>query len=299
MGRSIARALSAVGVRAIVVVDLPERERDLPAAPNVQFVPRNYLRLDRHDEVFAGVDSVIHLATDSHPEASMQDIERDAVNNIVPAIRILESCRHHSVRSVIFASSGGAIYGDSDDEQTGEDHPKAPMSAYGVVKLSIEHYLQLYHLHYGIRTYSLRIGNAYGPDQFRGAVIGSVANFMQKMARGRAIEVWGDGSIIRDYIYIDDIVKAYTTCVLGSGSLEPGNYNIGTGRGYSLRQVIDVIADVTGVAPDVRYKPGRPFDVHRIVLDPSKMQAASGWRAEIDLPAGVERMWRNMSASGG
>ena len=110
------------------------------------------------------------------------------------------------------------------------------------------------------------------------------------MTLGVPAEIWGDGSIVRDYIYIDDIVSAFRSCILHSRSLRPGNYNIGTGKGHSLNQVIDVICEVTGLSADVKYRPARPFDVHRIVLDPSKLNRESGWYAKIDLLEGIRRM---------
>ncbi|MFC1701752.1 NAD-dependent epimerase/dehydratase family protein, partial [Pseudomonadota bacterium] len=221
LGQSITLALSKKGVEEILVLDLPNREESVSAIPNVQFIGGSYLDLEKHDAIFANVESVIYLSTDSHPQASMIDVERDAKNNITPAIRMMESCRYHGVSSVVFASSGGTIYGNSEVTPLTEDHPKEPLSGYGVAKLAIEKYLHLYYLQFGLRTYSLRISNAYGPGQLEGAVIGSVANFLKKVTRGEPITIWGDGTIVRDYVYIDDIADGFARFVLDSSSIPP------------------------------------------------------------------------------
>lgn len=297
LGQSITRALSGAGIEEILVLDLPGREDAVSDIPNVKFIAGNYLNLETHDAVFTDIDNVIYLSTDSHPQASMVDIERDARNNINPAIRMMESCHFHGVGSVVFASSGGTIYGDSGGTRLTEDHPKDPLSAYGVVKLAIEKYLRLYYLQFGLRSYSLRISNAYGPGQLQGAVIGSVAHFLKQMVKGEPITIWGDGTIVRDYVFIDDIADAFTSCVLNSGSLQPGSYNIGTGKGYSLSQVIDLISEVTGLSAAVNYMAGRDFDVQNIVLDSSKMTKECGWHAQTELKEGIRQMFESVSSS--
>ena len=282
LGQSITRALSTKGVEEILVMDLPDRIGAVNTIPNVQFIGGNYLDLEKHDTIFANVDTVIYLATDSHPQASMIDIEQDAQNNIIPAIRMMEACRFHGVKSVVFASSGGTIYGDSQGVPLTEDHSKEPRSGYGIAKLAIEKYLRLYHLQFGLQTYALRISNAYGPGQLKGAVIGSVAHFLRKTVNDEPIEIWGDGTIVRDYVYIDDIVDGFVRCVLNAASLQSGSYNIGSGKGHSLNQVIELISEVTGLTTEVKYLAGRDFDVKSIVLNTSKMTMESGWQAQIE-----------------
>ena len=294
LGQSITLALSRAGVEEILVLDLPARAAAVSAIPNVKFIAGNYLDLEKHDAIFAGVDQVVYLSTDSHPQASMVDIERDALNNINPAIRMMESCVFHGVSGVVFASSGGTIYGDSGGVPLTEDHPKEPLSAYGVVKLAIEKYLRLYHLQFGLKSYSLRIGNAYGPGQLQGTVIGSVAHFLSQVVNDEPITIWGDGTIVRDYVYIDDIADAFTSCLLNTGSLQPGSYNIGTGKGHTLNQVIELISEVTGLSCNVNDLPGRDFDVHNIVLDPSKMKQHTGWCAQIELEEGIRRLFESI-----
>lgn len=295
MGEAITRTLLEMGLGQIRVLDLPERQATIDAIPGVEFVAGNYLDLDKHDAVFRDVDCVIYLSTDSHPQASMEDPEKDAQNNIIPAVRMMESCRHFGVGSIMFASSGGTIYGDSQGEPLTEEHEKAPLSAYGVVKLSIEQYLQLYHSQFGLRTFSLRISNAYGPGQLKGAVIGSVARFLRNIVEGETIEIWGDGSIVRDYVYIDDIVDAFMRCVLKMDQMKAGSYNIGSGVGHSLNQVIELVSEITGLSAHVEYTEARRFDVHSIVLDSSKMTRGSGWRAKVNLTEGIKRMFEVIS----
>jgi UDP-glucose 4-epimerase len=208
---------------------------------------------------------------------------------------MMEACRHHGVQGIVFASSGGTIYGDGSGEPLKEDHDKAPLSAYGVVKLAIEHYLQLYHSQFGLKTFSLRISNAYGPGQLKGVVIGSVARFLRNVVEGETIEIWGDGSIVRDYVYIDDIVDAFTRCVLNLDEMKAGSYNIGSGVGHSLNQVIELVSEITGLSARVDYTEARRFDVHSIVLDPSKMTRESGWRPKVNLTGGIQRMFEVIS----
>ena len=294
MGEAITRGLLAEGAGSVRVFDLPDRAAVVEALPGVDFIAGDYVRLGEHDPLFEDTDTVIYLSTDSHPSASMQDPERDARNNILPAIRMMESCRHFGVRTIVFASSGGTIYGDSGGEPVAEEHAKHPLSAYGVVKLAIEHYLQLYHNQHGINTLSLRVANAYGPGQLKGTVIGAVAAFMRKIMAGETIEIWGDGEIVRDYVWIDDIVNAFVHFALHGQNHASGSYNVGSGAGHSLNQLIQMIAEVTGRQAAVRFLPARGFDVPHIVLDSGKLTRETAWRAKTSLEDGIRSLFENL-----
>lgn len=289
MGEAITRGLLAAGAASVRVHDLPDRAGVIAALPDVEFIGGDYLDLGVHDALFADTDVVVYLSSDSHPSASMEDPERDARNNILPALRMMESCRHHGVRRVLFASSGGTIYGDA-NEPVDERHVKHPLSAYGVHKLAIEHYLELYHLQHGLGTYSLRVANAYGPGQLKGTVIGAVAAFLRKILAGETIEIWGDGEIVRDYVWIDDIVSAFVVFALSGEDHPSGNYNVGSGSGHSLNEVIAQISDITGQTARVDYLPPRGFDVPHIVLDAGKLTQETGWQARTTLAEGIRTL---------
>jgi UDP-glucose 4-epimerase len=159
-----------------------------------------------------------------------------------------------------------------------------------VHKLAIEDYLQLYHHQHGINAFSLRVANAYGPGQLKGAVIGAVAAFLKRIVAGEPIEIWGDGEIVRDYVWIDDIVAAFTHMALHGNEHPSGSYNVGSGTGHSLNQVIQKISEVTGCPAEVRHLPPRGFDVPHIVLDSGKLTNETGWQPQINLEAGIRKL---------
>jgi UDP-glucose 4-epimerase len=191
-------------------------------------------------------------------------------------------------KRVVFSSSGGTVYGIPENSPVTEKCFTRPISAYGISKLSVEHYLDLYKNLNGI---SLRIGNPYGAYQLRGTSIGLIARVLNSIKEKTPIQVWGDGSIVRDYINIKSVANAFALSLL-TKNLEPGAYNIGTGVGRSINDIIQAAFDVTGRKTPVIYSKPRGFDVSTIVLDNSKFSSATGWKTYPEsLHEEIEQLW--------
>lgn len=240
-------------------------------------------------EALSGVEVVYHFVSTTLPKTSNDDPIYDVRSNLVDTIQLLESCVEAGARKVIFASSGGTVYGRPETLPVAEDHPTAPISSYGIVKLAIEKYLGLFHYLHGLDFAALRVSNPYGPYQNPEGKQGAVGVFLNRLYTGRPITIWGDGEVVRDYLYVSDLVDALEQAAL----IETGEkvLNIGSGNGLSLNALIRCIYEVVGEAPDVEYLPSRPLDVPASVLDVRRAQAELGWEPETGLAEGVERTW--------
>ena len=263
------------------------RARDVPvtgfgrgAAPaalvGMDWVRGTLEQTARLDPLIAGHAHVFDLIGAGLPNSS-NDNPAQLVADAVPAkVRLLEACRRQGVQRFLFASSGGTVYGVTDARAVNEDAPTEPISAYGIGKLVVEKYLSLYaHLH-GLDSRVLRIANAYGPHQDPDRGQGLVAAIMQRLLSGAPIEIWGGGDVIRDYIHIDDVVAAMLALRDHDG---PGRvFNVGSGIGRSVAEVLDDAARITGRAPHLLRRPARAADVPVNILDSARLARETGWR---------------------
>lgn len=234
----------------------------------------------------AGQDVVFHLLSSSLPHASNRNPAADVASHVIPTLHLLDLCRAAGVRRVVFASSGGTVYGIPAQVPTPEGAPTAPLSAYGVNKLMIEHYLELYrHLH-GLEYQVLRLANPYGPGQSPFRQQGVVAAMLHRALSGSAVEMWGSGGVTRDFIHVDDVAAAFAAVAVYDGPHRV--MNVGSGRGRSLDQLVtDVAAAVGRPGLEVVRKPGRPADVPVSILDSGLMQRETGWQAGISWTEGL------------
>lgn len=236
--------------------------------------------------VGAGYDAVIHLVSTTTPRTSNESPEFDIHTNVIGSVNLLNSCVKHHVGKFIFLSSGGTIYGDIGDAATvDENHPTHPISSYGISKLSIENYLHMYRRLYKLNYVALRLSNPYGERQEPKNSLGALTIFLNRMLSGQLIEVWGDGSVTRDFIYAGDVANAVYLSTINSID---GVYNVGFGEGLSIRGLLEALKTATKITPRVIWLAGRPFDVPRIVLDSSKFRDAVGWQPEVSLNDGIE-----------
>lgn len=231
-------------------------------------------------------DAVFHLAAQASVAASVRDPVEDARVNVVGTLRVLQGCVRYGVGKVVFASTGGAIYGEPEVLPASEEAPTRPLSPYGVHKLCAEHHLKSYERLYGIRWVALRYANVYGPRQDPYGEAGVVAIFCAAMLQGRRPVIFGDGLHTRDYVYVEDAARANLLALEGEHS---GAFNIGTGRETSTRQIFDLLREATGYRGEPEYGPPRPGDVRRISLDPSRAEQVLGWRPAVGLEEGIAR----------
>jgi UDP-glucose 4-epimerase len=241
-------------------------------------------------EATTGMDVVFHLAWTSIHETSTREPLQDITSNLEPSVRLVDECYRAGVQRVVFLSSAGTAYGPAQYSPVDEKHPTDPISAYGITKLAVEKYLHLYHHLYDLDYVVLRASVPYGPGQDPRKRQGAISVFLYRLARGKPIEIWGDGSIVRDYFYIDDLVTAALSAAAAQ-TVPERVFNLGGGRGYSLNELVQVIEKVTGQRTKVEYQAGRPFDVPAMVLDTSRAAAYLKWTPQVELPEGVARTW--------
>lgn len=181
----------------------------------------------------------------------------------------------------------GTVYGIPERIPVAEGHPTEPLVSYGIAKLAIEKYLNLYWYLHGLEYSVLRVANPYGERQRVDTAQGAVAVFLSKALAGDPIEIWGDGSVTRDYIYIEDVVDAFIMAMNHEG--EPRVFNIGSGEGRSLNQLLTTIEDLLGRPVERRYLPPRKFDVPVNVLDISRARDVLGWQPRVSFRDGLGR----------
>jgi UDP-glucose 4-epimerase len=255
---------------------------------------RDVASLSPHDAVFDGVSAVVNLMSATSPARSMSSSPQDTVKGLLPDINLFDCIRARRVAKFVFISSGGTVYGIPKQLPVREDHPTDPISPYGISKLAAEKYCAVY-CEAICNWYALRISNAYGPGQLVGTEIGAIAGFVRRHAKGLPVEVWGDGTIIRDYVFIDDILDAIRR-LLDGANIGSGVYNLGSGSGHSLLQLIDLISQISRTKVSVRFAPARAVDVPAIVLDIHRVKSATGWAPTTSFEAGVKTMWEQANA---
>lgn len=232
----------------------------------------------------AAPEVVFHLAAQSKVRPSVEDPRHDADVNVVGTINLLEASRDAGVRKVVFASSGGAIYGEGAKLPVTERSVKKPASPYGITKKIVEDYFRWYREMYGIEFTLLALANVFGPRQDPGLEGGVTAIFAQAMLEGRRPTVFGDGGQTRDFVYVADVVDAFLRAAdAGDGEL----VNIGSGRETSVLELYDTVASITGFPTRPEHVDAKPGDIARSVVDASKAKRVLGWEAWTSLADGL------------
>ncbi len=230
---------------------------------------------------------LIHHAAQTDVRKSVERPGFDADVNITGLLNLMEAGRRNGLRKVIFASTGGAVYGEPEYFPQDEEHPVRPESPYGVSKASAEKYLELYRRSYGIDVVSLRYSNVYGPRQNAGGGGGGVvAIFISQMINGELPEVYGSGEQTRDYVYVDDVVRANMSSVEYDGSV---TVNIGTGQEITVNEVFRTVREKTGAKVKKTHGSARPGEQQRSVLSYEKAHEKLGWRPEMSFEEGVSK----------
>jgi UDP-glucose 4-epimerase len=284
IGSHVVDALVARDVEVAVVDSLVRgSEENVPAAAVL------HVRDIREplDDLFATVrpDAVFHLAAQIDVRVSVEDPAEDANVNVLATVRILEAARQHDAQ-VIFASTGGAIYGEC-VEPAREDSPREPLSPYGTAKLAAEEYIRMYNRLHDTKHVALRYGNVYGPRQDPHGEAGVVAIFLGALRRGEQARIFGDGGQTRDYVYVGDVARA-TIAALGQ---DGGVFNVGTGRETSVVELYELCARVAGSEAPVEHAPERLGELRRSFLDPELAARELGFTAMVELEDGLGATW--------
>jgi len=277
IGSHIVDALIARGDRVTIVDDLSTGDR-----ANVH--PRAELRvMDIRDADVAAVDVVVHQAAQIDVRKSVADPAFDAEVNIVGSIRLLDAAARAGVKRFVFASSGGAIYGEPLEVPQTESHPTHPLSPYGCAKLSFEHYLGLYA---NVSSVALRYANVYGPRQNAKGEAGVIAIWAPHLWAGEEVTINGSGEQTRDFVYVDDVVAANLAAIDGDFR---GAFNVGTGVETSVNALHAMMARLTGAATPPRHAPAKPGEQMRSVIDGSRLRALAKLREPVALEDGLRR----------
>lgn len=292
IGSGLVPVLRTRGVQ-VAVLD-PGRPRADVDWTGVDFIAGSMTDAAVAARALAGVDVVFHLAGTTVPGTSNLDPVADVQGNLVATLGLLGAMRAAGVRRIVYFSSGGTVYGNPEVSPVPESHPLRPISSYGVVKVAVEHYLHMYQQLGDIDPVVLRPSNPYGPRQSTAGIQGAVAAFLGMALRGEPVRIWGDGEVVRDYLYIDDLVELTATAGLSRAT---GVFNVGSGEGHSLNQLVAIISGVVGRPLAVEYLPGRAFDVRRVVLDIAKAGECFGWKPSVALEDGIARTWSAMQAA--
>lgn len=290
IGSHVVDSLCAQGHRVRVFDRRPELFR--PPVAKVQYIMGDMSDKAHIYEALSGVECVIHLASTSVPATSNLDPVADISGNLIATVQLLHAMRAAQVSKLVYLSSGGTVYGIPETGLVPESHPLRPISSYGIVKVAIENFLHMERHLYGLQHIILRASNPYGPRQGHTGVQGIIGTHLWRNARGEPVEIWGDGTIIRDYIHVRDMADL---CEIAARSNISGCYNAGSGTGTSVSQIVDTISrtvQASGHTPMVpSYKPGRSLDVPRIVLDITRARNDFAWSPRISLDDGIAESW--------
>jgi UDP-glucose 4-epimerase len=229
-------------------------------------------------------DLVNHQAAQTVIQKSREDPVFDANQNILGSLNLILQCLRFGVKKIVYASSGGAIYGEPEYRPVNESHPAHPISYYGISKHTAEHYLRLACLEHTLSYVVLRYSNVYGPRQNPRGEAGVVAVFTGQMLRGERPTIFGRGDKTRDYVHVSDVVIAN---LLAMEKGENGIYNIGTGVETSDQEMFDLLAELIGYQGNPRYAPMREGEIYKICLDCSKARKELGWQPQFLLREGL------------
>jgi UDP-glucose 4-epimerase len=240
------------------------------------------------DRLIEGAAVVHHYAWTSLPATANADPATDLGENVGPTIRLLDAMRRAvAPPRLVFASSGGTVYGRLRKVPVSEEHPLSPITAYGVGKAAAELYANQYRALYALDCRIARISNPFGTEQNAGRGQGAVTTFIQKALSGAPIEIWGDGTVIRDYIHISDVAQGLVALATASLPTGPWTFNIGSGRGVSLNDLVHELALQLHSKLDVRRTEHRSFDVPISVLDVSLAREVLAWQARLSFAEGI------------
>lgn len=254
---------------------------------DVEWVEGDFTNETHIKEVVKGIDIVIHSIGTTHPRTSNENMVYDITSNLISTLNLLGAAKDAGVKKVIFFSSGGTVYGIPQTIPIPEDHPTEPLCSYGIQKLAIEKYLKLYYHLYGLDYAIMRISNPYGERQRPVTTQGAVTVFLNKALMDEEIEIWGDGSVTRDYLHIYDVARA--VLLLSNYKGDNKLFNIGSGNGHTLLDVIRVIEKNIGHSVRVRFTPARPFDVPVSILDINRARTMLLWEPTIGFEEGIKR----------
>jgi len=240
-------------------------------------------------EALFDIDIVIHLACTSVPSTSNIDIQSDIDGNLKTTINLLKLVVRQGIKKFIFFSSGGAVYGHTENNPINENQQLNPISSYGILKSTIEHYIKLFNIQSNLDYLIIRPSNPFGPRQGHYNAQGVISTFLKKVYLKESLSIYGDGSSKKDYMFIDDFINLLYELIINDAR---GVFNIGSGTGTSLNDIIEIISNVTKTKLNVNYTDAKKYDVNNFVLDNSKIKEfLKIEKLDLSLKNGIESTW--------
>ena len=312
----------------VVIVDDLSSGREENINKKARFYKLNITDQKGLTEVFEQEkpDFVCHEAAQISVSFSVRDPLFDAQTNILGSLNLLQCCLNHRVKGIVFASSGGTIYGEPEHFPISENYPFSPQSPYGISKVTVEHYLDFYQKNYHLPYVALRYGNVYGPRQDPYGEAGVIAIFIEKMLKGEIPTINGDGEYIRDYIYVEDVAQANLLALQNMVKLSKvvrekekaktkeeekkeseaksevqakietemkfNGFNLGTGRGVSVNEIFSLLKEIIKFPHPAHYGPPRAGDLRKNILDCRLINEVLGWQPQFDFSEGLEKTVR-------
>lgn len=288
IGSHLAAALLSAG-HAVRIFDRPDRDRveEFSWRGDVEWVEGDFVNPADTERALAGQEVVYHLVSTTLPKNSNDNPVYDVESNLVGSLNMLELAVRHGISKVIFISSGGTVYGIPQQIPIPETHATDPLCSYGIGKLAVEKYLYLFHVLRGLGYCILRLSNPFGERQRIASAQGAVTTFLHRALTEQLIEIWGDGNVVRDYIYIGDAVQAMTAAI--DARADGQVINVGSGAGQSLNDILGAIEQLLNRPIQRRYTAGRQFDVPVNILDITRAQSVLGWRPRVSFAEGLAR----------
>jgi UDP-glucose 4-epimerase len=294
IGSHIAQAYLAGGWEVVVLDDLSRgKERNIPSG--ARFV-RADVRSPEARRVLAegGFTVLNHHAAQIDVRVSVDEPALDAAINVVGLVNLLDGAGAGGVRRVVFASSGGVVYGDPEVVPTPETAPKAPISPYGVSKLAGEYYMRALAALRGFEAVAMRYANVFGPRQDPKSEAGVVSIFVSRLLENRPLTVFGNGQQTRDYVFVRDVARANvlasTAAVPAGDGIDATAFNIATAKQTNVLELAEMVGRVMGQKPEIEFAPARAGELFRSSLDVSKARKVLGWKPEVGFDDGLPQL---------
>ena len=286
IGKSLCKELTK---KYKVIAYSRKQSEILNSLSNLEFIEGDFVTEENFCDILLGVDKVFHFISTTIPMDNTNNADKEVLENVIPTIRLLEAMHKSGTKEIIFASSGGTIYGETGEHKNQVTDFLNPICSYGVQKKIIESYLQFYHVRYGICHKIIRISNPYGIGQAVEKPQGVIPIFIRNIFRGEKISVFGDGENFRDYIYLEDLVQAIIKVAEYTG--KEHIFNIGTGKVYSLKEIIHFIETITNKKfCQIEYKSNRICDVHKSLLEVDSTYKELDWKPSISIEDGIQKI---------
>lgn len=293
IGSHLVDALAAAG-HAVSAFDRFSSDEPTFSTPGVRIIRGEFLNRSDLETAVSGQDYVFHFLSTTSPATAEDDPTLDLHTNVVQTVELLQLCVSHSVERFFFSSTGGAMYGDQCKQQYSELDRALPISPYGIGKLAIERYLRYFDAKHGLKSTALRISNPYGTRQHPNKRQGLIPIALRQIALGQPVERMGDGSMVRDFIFVEDVVRAIVTMVGKESRFDV--YNIGSGIGLSVNEVLQVLGEVTQQELSISERLIPPTYVERVVLDVARYSEEFGAIALTPLHEGATETFEEIRA---